>query len=207
MEPVAKKQYNHDRQSHHTNLKTEECGIYLHKDHPYIGATPDMLVSCDCCGEGVLEIKCPLVPPCTECHPSLCKCIYKPKYLNYDENCRKFKLKENTAYYAQIQGQMALTGRKYADLYIYTEHAALCERISFNDSYWLEILSNLTFFYITFMAKHILAKGNEQHSEDQCSGSEEEPMEVDQGNVSFCPICLEFIKEQENIVTFHENSI
>ena len=27
---------------------------------PYIGASPDGLVCCSCCGEGVLEVKCPL---------------------------------------------------------------------------------------------------------------------------------------------------
>ena len=27
---------------------------------PYIGASPDEIVCCSCCGEGVLEVKCPL---------------------------------------------------------------------------------------------------------------------------------------------------
>ena len=28
-------------------------------EHPYLGATPDCIVWCNCCGEGILEIKCP----------------------------------------------------------------------------------------------------------------------------------------------------
>ena len=27
--------------------------------HPFLGATPDGVISCDCCGNGVVEIKCP----------------------------------------------------------------------------------------------------------------------------------------------------
>ena len=44
---------------HHENLVVKECGLVLHDSYPYFGASPDGFVSCDCCGEGVLEIKCP----------------------------------------------------------------------------------------------------------------------------------------------------
>ena len=27
--------------------------------HPYIGASPDGIIECDCCGFGILEVKCP----------------------------------------------------------------------------------------------------------------------------------------------------
>lgn len=35
------------------------CGFIIDKDVPYLGASPDALVECECCGSGVLDIKCP----------------------------------------------------------------------------------------------------------------------------------------------------
>ena len=36
----------------------EDSGFYICKAYPFIGASPDGLVECKCCGEGLLEIKC-----------------------------------------------------------------------------------------------------------------------------------------------------
>ena len=41
----------------HINLKVKKCGLIVGTD-VYVGASPDGLVSCNCHGEGVLEIKC-----------------------------------------------------------------------------------------------------------------------------------------------------
>jgi hypothetical protein len=49
-------------QSHH-NFTSSDSGFFIHPDHPYLGASPDALVNCLCCGEGICEIKC-----CPHCH-------------------------------------------------------------------------------------------------------------------------------------------
>lgn len=41
----------------HTNLQVEPVGIV--PKFPYLGASPDGFVSCDCCGEDLIEVKCP----------------------------------------------------------------------------------------------------------------------------------------------------
>ena len=43
----------------HENFSANECGFFPSLTVPYIGASPDALVSCNCCGNGCLEIKCP----------------------------------------------------------------------------------------------------------------------------------------------------
>ena len=43
----------------HENVKTETCGLFLSENDPYLGASPDGLVSCSCCGDGCIEIKYP----------------------------------------------------------------------------------------------------------------------------------------------------
>lgn len=43
----------------HTNLKLEWCGLVVNPKHPHLGASRDGLTSCDCCGNGLLKVKCP----------------------------------------------------------------------------------------------------------------------------------------------------
>ena len=41
----------------HKNFKVEESGLFISTDYPFIGASLDGLVMCDCCSDGVCEIK------------------------------------------------------------------------------------------------------------------------------------------------------
>ena len=45
--------------SQHKQFKSEDSGLVVHKDKPFISASPDLLVYCKCCREGLCEIKCP----------------------------------------------------------------------------------------------------------------------------------------------------
>ena len=35
----------------HKNDRAEECGIFLCQDVPFVGSSPDSIISCDCCGK------------------------------------------------------------------------------------------------------------------------------------------------------------
>lgn len=43
----------------HKELSITLCGLFVDMKSPYIGASPDAIINCKCCGTGVLEIKCP----------------------------------------------------------------------------------------------------------------------------------------------------
>ena len=58
-ESDARDQYTGSQIIDHDNFTCNENGLFLSTDYPMFGATPDGVVSCDCCGDGVLEIKCP----------------------------------------------------------------------------------------------------------------------------------------------------
>ena len=45
--------------SNHTDFSCKESGLVVSLNHPFIGASPDGVVHCECCGHGVMEIKCP----------------------------------------------------------------------------------------------------------------------------------------------------
>eukprot|EP00112_Aurelia_sp_Birch-Aquarium-sp1_P020530 Seg5310.4 transcript_id=Seg5310.4/GoldUCD/mRNA.D3Y31 product="hypothetical protein" protein_id=Seg5310.4/GoldUCD/D3Y31 len=43
----------------HSNAKIVKCGIFLCRDMPFVGGSPDRIILCDCCGKLCLEVKCP----------------------------------------------------------------------------------------------------------------------------------------------------
>lgn len=76
-ERTAREAYFKVTASKHSSFSINDAGLFINPDTPFIGATPDGLVHCDCCGDGVLEVKCPYskkdVPMETACaDPSFC---------------------------------------------------------------------------------------------------------------------------------------
>ena len=46
-------------QKNHADLSVNGSGFVINSTWPHLGATPDGIVDCACCGKGVVEIKCP----------------------------------------------------------------------------------------------------------------------------------------------------
>ena len=44
----------------HKNVSVQACGLFVLTIKAYFGASPDGLVTCDCCGSGILKIECPI---------------------------------------------------------------------------------------------------------------------------------------------------
>ena len=96
----------------HENLSANEYVFFISLTVPYIGASLDALVSCNCCGNGCLEIKCP--------YDSREKFVFQildcvVGYLEGDVT-NGTQLKTTHMYYYQIQCQLNATGRKYCDV-------------------------------------------------------------------------------------------
>ena len=43
----------------HQDFCVIESGLIIHKDYPFIAASPDGVVNCLCCGSGCVEVKYP----------------------------------------------------------------------------------------------------------------------------------------------------
>lgn len=201
-EPVAVDVYMSSYRKNHKDVIFSECGLFLDCNDIYLGASPDLLVKCSCCGDGLLEVKCPIIPPCEKCK-GFCVCNL-PSYIIFSNNV--FNLKRNDAYYVQVQGQLAITGRSWCDFFVYTCNGFLETRVTLDkETYYKNLLPNLQYFFKNFIAPELLTKKLEK------SRTVHEPMEVDnyvQAAVTyFCPICNNVIKEVENIVCFNERSI
>lgn len=95
LEPLAREAY-----SLATGYDVEEVGFLIHKDHEFLGASPDGLVNF---GEGCLEIKCPL----------------RDKFLDF------MRLSDGEIpqeYYYQVHTQIAVTGLPYCDFTCFHPH-------------------------------------------------------------------------------------
>ena len=52
--------YKHNSTMHHDCMSILLCGFVVSLERQYNGASPDAFLECKCCGQGVLEVKCPL---------------------------------------------------------------------------------------------------------------------------------------------------
>ena len=71
-EDKERQQYISFMEGKHDNFIVNESGLVVDPKYSFLGASPDGLVSCSCCGIGVVEIKCPFkycycMP--TDCEP------------------------------------------------------------------------------------------------------------------------------------------
>lgn len=126
------------------------CGFSIHKVFQVVGASPDGLTACNCCGLGVLELKCPL---CLEEGD-----LSSTNYLKMND-CGKLQLIVEHPYYYQCQMQMICTGRQFADFFVWStkkENWHL-ERIYKNEAICKRILTSSLSFFRTSIAPELFA--------------------------------------------------
>ena len=63
-EKQAREAYRKKMESVHENFQIFDSGLWTNKDFPFLGASPDGIVSCDCCGIGLCEIKVTIMQIC-----------------------------------------------------------------------------------------------------------------------------------------------
>ena len=95
--------YFKNQYKNHQNLEIRDSGLCINPEWPFIGASPDGIISCQCHGKGVFEVKRPY------CHrDDTIECA-----VNKDAKCCLQKhddgsihLDHEHAYYYQVQTQL-----------------------------------------------------------------------------------------------------
>ena len=148
-EPKAKMMYKKIMKKKHRHFTASDSGLVICHDYPFLGASPDLCVSCVCHGRGLCEIKCPYKTR----HE-------KPSVENYGEHFAEVdgvpKLSKTSGHYYQIQGQMGVLNVKYCDCFVYTVHGYLLDRVYFDEQFWSTLLSQLRWFWMTHVGPSIL---------------------------------------------------
>nr|CAH7742876.1 unnamed protein product [Callosobruchus chinensis] len=131
-EPIALESYQTDSANYHQDLVIKKVGLVIQPTWPQLGASPDALVSCSCCGNGCVEIKCPY----------LLKTLSLQEYAARKTTClqlinNEVCLDKTHSYYFQVQQQMAITQMKYCDFVVWSTGGTFVERVIFNEDFWL----------------------------------------------------------------------
>ena len=129
------------------NTNIRRCGLVVHPDAPWLGASPDGLVydPLERPSFGLVEVKCPNAPSYLDC-----------KYLRVDEH-GTHQLKESHAYYWQVQGQLLITGMEWCDFVICARDDMFVQRIYRNAT----VLDKLKrgcdlFFFYTYLSQYLV---------------------------------------------------
>ena len=211
----------------HINLKVKKCGLIVGTEI-YMGASPDGLVSCNCHGEGILEIKC------------------ASKFWAKDPNdikgdlpyIRQDEMNKSHKYYSQVQFQMGITNRKWGDFVVFTGKCVeddihpLILRIDFDKVLFDRLVTACTTFWFRYMLVEMIDErlkdtgSADVHKVDACMLDHLYHMPINRVVSSVqadhvytlpdiddklseynCPMCHQICKDENEVKTFHDRSI
>ena len=142
----------------HKDLYACPSGFVISDKHPFLGASPDAAVYDPSMPDpfGLAEVKCPF----SVCKLTPTEACSKPNFfctLKMNGATPQLELKENHPYYAQVQGQMGVTQRRWCDFIVYTEKGLSIQRIYFDETFWGDLLKKLEDFYDNCLAPEIVS--------------------------------------------------
>ena len=130
-----------------TGNKVNISGIIVSETLPFLACSPDGVVN----DEFLVEVKCPYTARNRVINP-----VSVP-YLRYDEN-QNLYLNPDHAYSYQVQGQMAITGKKLSHFVIYTFQDLKIIEVPYDNAMVQKMLTKLTLFYKDFFRPALLEK-------------------------------------------------
>ena len=150
-ESTARDAYAQQMSHTHVSFECRISGLVVHPLYPCLGASPDGVTCCGCCGEGICEIKCPF--SIKDVDPNNCK--GKPKFF-----LKEHGLNTTHKYYTQVQGQLAICDKQFCDFVVWTAKGLFIQRIYRDKPFWEKVSLKLSEFYV----KHFLPKAIEESS-------------------------------------------
>lgn len=155
-EKEAIKAYEKSMIDVHQNFILSDVGFLISQATPQVGASPDALISCDCCGLGCLEIKCPWrsrdgkigIQELSD---------FKNSFIKRDAD-GKFHLCPKHSYYYQVQLQMYVLNTSFCDFVVWSKFFMFKERILFNAEFMKENLQKALELHDKVIKPELLAK-------------------------------------------------
>ena len=174
-EAVAREAYLQKAKEVHISLNYQPAGLHVDTQYPHLGASPDGLIDCECCGAGLIEIKCPFKYRQWD----LTEIDDRSFCLQLSEG-GQLTLSHSHAYYIQIQGQLTLCKKMYCDFIVWTLCSMHIERIDHDPSVFKTIKPTLdNFFQVAILPQLLRGK------EVQCD-KENDPPNVASGTSTYC---------------------
>ena len=149
-EEAVKKYVKHKEREGKPVCVCSACGFVVNSIFPWLGASPDFVIdesNLQASSLGLGEIKCPF----SKRDNTIKEACQDPNFfLTVADD--KITLKQNHAYFYQIQGAMATLQLQWCDFVVYTSKDLFVERITFDSSFWEKsMVPELTRFYFEFV--------------------------------------------------------
>lgn len=171
----------------------------INQAYPHLGASPDGIILCDCCGTGCLEIKCPY---CARgCLPGDDGAV---DYLVMSED--GLKLKQDHAYFYQIQAQMHIYAVAFSDFVVWTRCGMYIERICAANEFFTIAVEKVTTFYKYGVLPELIGKWYTKKGvisgPDETQATSTRPQlvctPIDEASNSCSPLVICYCKQPEN---------
>lgn len=157
-ERTAVEAYATEQKKKHANFSLRQSGLIIHQDHPFLGASPDGIVSCDCCGQGILEVKCPSKH--RDLHPKDISSREKDFCLDGTQ------LKHSHPYFSQVQFQMAVAKMAYCDFVVWTTKGQEIQRVLPVSDYLLSNINHLRKIYVNNIMPELMTRRMKEKGEE-----------------------------------------
>ena len=148
MKMLHVKHYTELMKMQHTSFTCLCCGLFVSEQYNFIAATPDGISKCDCCGDGIVEIKCPFLTKDSE-----------PDVANFFENGT---LKRSHQYYYQVQTQLYVCGADFGDFVVCTfpndSPTIAMERLFLDEEFIHACIENATQFFDVAILPELLGR-------------------------------------------------
>ena len=147
---VVAKEVKMTQSGTHTDATVRTCGLFIKLDKQYVGASPDGLVRCLCCGTGVVEVKCPYR------YRDVCL----DDVVGTKECCldKDYRLKKDHKYYNQMQFQMGVCDVVFGDFVYWTPNQVVVDRVVRDEFRINEIFDRCTKVWSDAVLKELLTR-------------------------------------------------
>ena len=154
-EDEARQAYAESTSKKHKFFKLANSGLVVRHDYPFLGASPDGVVSCQCCGDGVIEVKCPF-----NCRDLSFKdaVVQQPRLCLGQSDDSTYFLKKDHAYYYQVQAQIFLCKVAYCDFVMYSENDLVVLRVLPDPEFIKSAVEDVTMFFKLAVLPELVGK-------------------------------------------------
>ena len=161
-EERARKHYIENRKDVGELMEVLPSGLHLMPEKAYLGASTDGIVVCrsvDTCCIGCLEIKCPYSIDgniTVEMSPQNIAEKFDDFFLKKGADGELY-LPHSHCYYAQVQGELAITNKEWCDFVVFSNNEVVVDRILADLEYWNHLEEKLEEFYVHHVIPEILS--------------------------------------------------
>lgn len=147
---------------HHKNGTVSKVGMFIDRQRPWLSATADGILTCDCHGRRLIEIKCPY----TTRHMTADERVADQSSYIYDN-----QLKYGHKYFVQVQLQMHVYDISSCDFIVKSFDRNTVIVVHRDDSFIDSVLPTLQLFWENHVIPELLTRKVERQTKDTPSTS------------------------------------